>query len=80
MFRRDVDSFPRRISGTSRHRKLAKVMPKFSVNRSVTHPQIAPSQARLTLEFFEDKLPKKELVDMSILSILLSSGDRKSVV
>lgn len=33
MFRRDVDSFPpRRISGTPRHRKLAKVMPKFSVN------------------------------------------------
>ena len=33
MFRREVDSFPsRRISGTPRHRKLAKVMPNFFVN------------------------------------------------
>ena len=43
---------------------------------SVTHPQIAPGQARLTSEFFGDRLPKKklQLVDMSILSILLSPG------
>ena len=43
-------------------------------SRSVTHPEIAPGQARLTLEFFRDRLPKKklQLVDMSILSILLS--------
>src|SRR3954463_5518369 len=39
-----------------------------------THPQIAASQARLTLEFFEDVLPEKKvhLVDMSSLSFLLS--------
>ena len=43
-------------------------------SRSVTHPQIAPSQARLTSEFFSNELPEKklQLVDMSILSILLS--------
>ena len=42
-------------------------------SRSVTHPQISPSQARLTSEFFEDRLPKKklQLVGMSILLILL---------
>ena len=44
-------------------------------SRSVTHPQISPGQARLTSEFFGDRLPEKklQLVDMSILSILLSS-------
>jgi hypothetical protein len=37
---------------------------------------IAPGQARLTLEFFRDGLPEKklQLVDMSILLILLSPG------
>jgi hypothetical protein len=36
--------------------------------------QIAPGQARLTLEFFGDWLPEKklQLIDMSILLILLS--------
>src|SRR3954471_5991432 len=45
-----------------------------ATSQSVTHPQIAPSQARLTLEFFEDVLPEKKvhLVDMSSLSFLLS--------
>ena len=45
-------------------------------SRSVTHPQIAPSQARLTSEFFGDRLPEKklQLVGMSILLILLSPG------
>jgi hypothetical protein len=35
---------------------------------------IAPGQARLTLEFFGDELPEKklQLIDMSILLILLS--------
>jgi len=44
--------------------------------RSVTHLKIAPGQARLTLEFFRDRLPKKklQLVDMSIISIILSPG------
>ena len=42
-------------------------------SRSVTHPQIAPGQARLTSEFFSNELPEKklQLVGMSILSILL---------
>src|SRR3954471_24838603 len=45
-----------------------------ATSQSVTHPQIAPSQACLTLEFFEDVLPEKKvhLVDMSSLSFLLS--------
>ena len=45
-------------------------------SRSVTHPQISPSQARLTSEFFGDQLPEKklQLVGMSILLILLCHG------
>ena len=45
-------------------------------SRSVTHPQIAPGQARLTSEFFGYRLPEKklQLVGMSILLILLSPG------
>lgn len=45
-----------------------------STSQSVTHPQITPSQARLTLRFFADGLPenKEFLVDMSSLSILLT--------
>jgi hypothetical protein len=40
----------------------------------VTHPEIAPSQARLTPEFFAGGLPKKKLYlgGMIILSILLN--------
>jgi hypothetical protein len=40
----------------------------------VTHPEIAPGQARLALEFFAGGLPEKKvyLGGMSILSILLS--------
>ena len=43
-----------------------------STSQLVTHPQIAPSQARLTLRFLLDGLPKKKefLVDMSSLSII----------
>jgi hypothetical protein len=45
-----------------------------TTSRSVTHRQIAPGQARLTWSSFLDELPEKKvyLVDMSILSILLS--------
>ena len=47
-----------------------------TIFRSVTHPQITPGQTRLTSEFFGDRLPKKklQLVDISILLILLSPG------
>jgi hypothetical protein len=40
----------------------------------VTHPKIAPGQARLTPEFFTGGLPKKKvyLGGMNILSIILS--------
>jgi hypothetical protein len=46
-------------------------------NFPVGHPsQIAPSQARLTWRFFRDRLPKKKmhLVDMITLLIILSLG------
>ena len=44
--------------------------------RSVTHPQIAPAQARLTSEFLPKQLPNKmlELTDISILSTILTHG------
>lgn len=47
-----------------------------TTSRSVTHPQITKGQARLTLEFFVDEFPEKklQLIDMGILSILLSPG------
>src|SRR6185312_11541188 len=46
------------------------------ISRSVTHPQISPGQARLTSEFFGDRLLEKrlQLIGMSILLILLSPG------
>jgi hypothetical protein len=46
-------------------------------NFPVGHPsQIAPSQARLTWRFFQDRLPKKKmhLIGMDTLLILLSLG------
>jgi hypothetical protein len=46
-------------------------------NFPVGHPsQIAPSQARLTLRFFRDRLSKKNmhLIGMDTLLILLSLG------
>ena len=57
----------------SAHFVLTRAHPG-TTSRSVTHPEIAPSQARLTSEFFRDELPEKklQLIDMSILSILLS--------
>ena len=30
-------------------------------SQEVTHPEIAPSQARLTVEFFRDGLPKNKM-------------------
>jgi hypothetical protein len=61
------ESFVRTLSSLMRTRE----------NFSVGHPsQIAPSQARLTWRFFQDRLPKKKmhLVDMITLLILLSLG------
>jgi hypothetical protein len=61
------ESFVRTLSSLMRTRE----------NFSVGHPsQIAPSQARLTWRFFRDRLPKKKmhLVDMITLLILLSLG------
>jgi hypothetical protein len=46
-------------------------------NFTVGHPsQIAPSQARLTWRFFQDRLPKKkiQLIGIDTLLILLSLG------
>ena len=59
----------------SAHFVLTRARPGRT-SRSVTHPKIAPGQARLTSEFFGDRLPEKklQLVDMSILIILLSPG------
>jgi uracil-DNA glycosylase len=59
------ESFVRTLSSLMRTRE----------NFPVGHPsQIAPSQARLTWRFFRDRLPKKKmhLVDMITLLILLS--------
>src|SRR5688572_30084394 len=68
--------FPHRPTQVfSMHFVLTRAHPGRT-SRSVTHPEIAPGQARLTPEFFEDELPEKklQLVGMSILSILLSLG------
>jgi hypothetical protein len=57
-------------------RTLSSLM-RTRENFSVGHPsQIAPSQARLTWRFFRDRLPKKKmhLVDMITLLSLLSLG------
>jgi hypothetical protein len=47
-------------------------------SQSVTHPKIAPGQARLTPEFFTGGLPKKKLYlgGMNILSLILSLEPR----
>ena len=47
-----------------------------NIGQNLHSPEIAPGQARLTLEFFRDRLPEKKLqfVGMSILLILLSPG------
>ena len=57
------------------HTLSSLVCTRESTSLSVTHPQIAPGQTRLTSEFFGDRLPEKklQLVGMNILLILLSS-------
>ena len=60
--------------------KISKNIVPMLSSRSVTHPQIAPGQTRLTSEFFGDRLPKKklQLIDMDILLILLNLWARVS--
>jgi hypothetical protein len=55
---------------------LSSLCAPGKTSRSVTHPEIAPGQARLTLEFFADGLPEKklQLSGISMLLILLSWG------
>jgi hypothetical protein len=62
-------------------RTLSSLM-RARENFLVGHPsQIAPSQARLTWRFFRDRLPKKKmhLVGMITLLILLSLGPRHPI-
>jgi hypothetical protein len=56
---------------------LSSLCAPGNTSRSVTHPEIAPGQARLTLEFFAGGLPEKklQLSGISMLLILLSRGD-----
>jgi hypothetical protein len=55
---------------------LSSLCAPGNTSRSVTHPEIAPGQARLTPEFFAGGLPKKKLQlgGISMLLILLSRG------
>ena len=71
----DIDYPHRPTHVFSAHFVLTRAHPGI-ISRSVTHPQIAPGQARLTSEFFGDRLPEKklQLVGMNILLILLSPG------
>jgi hypothetical protein len=75
-----VSSLGSYIVPTDQHgsfvRTLSSLM-RTRENFSVGHPsQIAPSQARLTWRFFQDRLPKKKmhLVGMITLLNLLSLG------
>src|SRR3954464_4852847 len=70
---RDLDCPHRPTLVFPAHFVLTRVHPG-TTSRSATHPQIAPSQARSTFEFFGSGLPEKKvhLVDMSSLSFLLS--------
>jgi hypothetical protein len=56
---------------------LSSLYAPGKTSRSVIHPEIAPGQARLTLEFFADGLPEKKLQldGISMLLILLSRGE-----
>jgi hypothetical protein len=56
---------------------LSSLCAPGNTSRSVTHPEIAPGQARLTPEFFAGGLPEKKLQlgGISMLLILLSRGD-----
>jgi hypothetical protein len=68
------------IVPTDQHESFARTLSSLMRTREnfpVGHPsQIAPSQARLTWRFFRDRLPKKKmhLVGMITLLILLSLG------
>jgi hypothetical protein len=55
---------------------LSSLCAPGNTSRSVTHPKIAPGQARLTPEFFAGGLPEKklQLSGISMLLILLSRG------
>jgi hypothetical protein len=55
---------------------LSSLCAPGNTSRSVTHPEIAPGQARLTPEFFAGGLPEKklQLSGISMLLILLSRG------
>src|ERR1043165_8097404 len=72
---RDTDCPHRPTLVFPAHFVLTRAHPR-TTSRSVTHPQIALSQARLTLEFFGSGLPEKKvhLVDMSSLSFLFKPG------
>jgi hypothetical protein len=56
---------------------LSSLCAPGNTSRSVTHPEIALGQARLTPEFFTGGLPEKKLQlgGISMLLILLSRGD-----
>jgi hypothetical protein len=68
------------IVPTNQHESFVRTLSSLMRTREnfpVGHPsQIAPSKARLTWRFFRDKLPKKKmhLVGMITLLILLSLG------
>jgi hypothetical protein len=68
------------IVPTDQHESFVRTLSSLMRTREnflVGHPsQIAPSQARLTWRFFRDRLPKKKmhLVGMITLLILLSLG------
>jgi hypothetical protein len=68
------------IIPTDQHRSFVRTLSSLMHTRENLpdgHPsQIAPSQARLTWRFFQDRLPKKKmhLVGMDTLLILLSLG------
>jgi hypothetical protein len=55
---------------------LSSLCAPENTSRLVTHPEIAPGQARLTPEFFAGGLPEKklQLSGISMLFILLSRG------
>ena len=71
----DIDCPHRLTQVFSAHFVLTRAHPGRTF-RPVTHTQISPGQARLTSEFFGDRLPEKklQLVGMSILLIILSLG------
>jgi hypothetical protein len=73
------------IVSTDQHKSFVRTLSSLMCTREnfpVGHPsQIAPSLARLTWRFFRDRLPKKKmhLVGMITLLILLSLGPRHPI-